>query len=116
MRHCSIAAFESVPDPPAYTNIECSPNWTRKLVAMLTGVVATMQALTHAAVIIAISEDATQEAVVRGQFEAAKAQAAGLELPVRQGPKDSWLLGDTCPVADGLDACLAALAGLLATR
>ena len=74
------------------------------------------QALSHAAAIISIAEAATAEAALRSQYEVTSARAMGLELPLIHGARDTWALGDATAASNGLDACLAALAGMLSSR
>lgn len=77
---------------------------------------APLQVAAQAAALTSISADATDEASLRAEFETAKFKASELELPVQQGPKDAWLLGDIRPAAAGLEDCLTTITRLLASR
>ena len=74
-----------------------------------------VQVLAEAPAIVATSLAASQQAETRAGFEVLAGTARGLELPVQQGSRGIWTLGDTTAVAAQLQTCSDDLAGLLAS-
>lgn len=74
-----------------------------------------LQGTPQAAMVLAASNAATQEAKVRDRFEGTQAEAKALTLPLQQGQHGAWMLADVSAVAAKLDACLAALGELLSS-
>ena len=71
--------------------------------------------MAEAPAILATSLAASQQADTRAHFEVLASTARGLELPVQQGARGVWTLGDTIGVASQLQNSLDDLAELLAS-
>ena len=71
--------------------------------------------LAEAPAILATSLAASQQADTRARFEVLASTAKGLELPVQQGARGVWTLGDVTAVASQLQTCSDDLMELLAS-